>query len=354
MDLLKAAMDFDLTLEEQEEKAQQFYTAIEAQKDLVRDVADSAAGLIISNDVEIAGLEEELTSTGRYLGQVELAHLLDDWSQTDGGERLSWLEEGRVVELRGNPTMAGRLLSLTQLGRRTRSETGVLIGELQNNAPIYLSLEQELARTSEVELLSATHPLVMAAVQVPGHRHARFASVRIPSTEHVAAGRYLVVLAHAQNASRGGDEIWGAAVDEQGSAVGEGPADAVLAALARGSLMEGSDIDIEGLPRLVNRAKRELERRHGDVQDKRDSEEAVLSETRRAILADQHERRMKGIARRMQTMLDRDRGSGVLRMVEGQSRRQRERYEQLVAETENKKPDAVALRYIAVCHLEVG
>jgi hypothetical protein len=63
---------------------------------------------------------------------------------------------------------------------------------------------------------------------------------------------------------------------------------------------------------------------------------------------------MKGIARRMQTMLDRDRGSGVLRMVEGQSRRQRERYEQLVAETENKKPDAVALRYIAVCHLEVG
>ena len=354
MDLLKAAMDFDLTLEEQEEKAQQFYTAIEAQKDLVRDVADSAAGLIISNDVEIAGLEEELTSTGRYLGQVELAHLLDDWSQTDGGERLSWLEEGRIVELRGNPTMAGRLVNLTQLGLRTRSETGVLIGELQNNAPIYLSLEQELARTSEVELLSATHPLVMAAVQVPGHRHARFASVRIPSTDRVAPGRYVVVLAHAQHASRGGDEIWGAAVDEQGSAVGEGPADAVLAALARGSLMEGSDSDIEGLPRLVNRAKRELERRHGDVQDKRDSEEAVLSETRRAILADQHERRMKGIARRMQTMLDRDRGSGVLRMVEGQSRRQRERYEQLVAETENKKPDAVALRYIAVCHLEVG
>lgn len=353
MDVLRAAMDFRLTPAQQEEKARQFLTAIEAQRLGLSQVADSAAGLIISNDVEIAGLEDELIATGRYLGQVELAHLLDDWARTDGGDAVSWSADGRTIELEGNPAMAARVVDLTQRGRRTRAETGTLISDLQNHIPIHLSLDQELARTSEIDLLSATHPLVMAAAEVPGHRHARFASVRARATEEVAAGRYLVVLAHAEHASRGGDEIWGASVDDNGLSKGDGPADAVLAALAKGTLREGGAVEAALLPRLASRAKRELERRHREVQDRRDIEEGALTEARRAILTDQHTRRMKGIERRMQTMLERDRGHKVLRMVEGQRRRQQERFETLMAELEAKKPNAVSLRYLAVCALEV-
>ena len=353
MEVLRAAMDFRLTAVEQEEKARQFLTAIEAQRQGLRQVADSAAGLIISNDVEVAGLEDELISTGRYLGQVELAHLLDDWAQTDDGDALTWSGDGQTIELRGNPVMAARVVDLTQRGRRTRAETGTLVSDLQNHVSIHLALDQELARTSEIDLLSANHPLVMAAAEVPGHRHARFASLRIRATEDVAEGEYLVVLAHAEHASRGGDEIWGAAVDFDGVSKGGAPADGVLAALARGSFKEGRPVEVAPLPRLANRAKRELERRHREVQDRRDIEEGALTEARRAILADQHERRMRGIRRRMQTMLERDRGHQVLRMVEGQRRRQQERYEALVAELEAKKPNAVSLRYLAVCALEV-
>lgn len=353
MDVLRAAMDFRLTAAEQEEKARQFLTAIEAQRQGLRQVADSAAGLIISNDVEVAGLEDELIATGRYLGQIELAHLLDDWARTDDGDALEWSADGKTIELRGNPAMAARVVDLTQRGRRTRAETGTLISDLQNHVPVHLALDQEFARTSEIDLLSANHPLVMAAAEVPGHRHARFASVRIRATEDVPAGDYLVVLAHAEHASRGGDEIWGSAVDLDGAARGEAPADAVLAALARGTFKEGRAVDVTPLPRLANRAKRELERRHREVQDRRDIEEGALTEARRAILADQHARRMSGIQRRMQTMLERDRGHKVLRMIEGQRRRQQERYEALVAELEAKKPNAVSLRYLAVCSLEV-
>lgn len=229
----------------------------------------------------------------------------------------------------------------------------MLISDLQNHISIHLALDQEFARTSEIDLLSVNHPLVMAAAEVPGHRHARFASVRIRATEDVPAGGYLVVLAHAEHASRGGDEIWGAAVDTHGNAMGDAPADAVLAALARGMLREGRPLEGAQLPRLANRAKRELERRHREIQERRDIEEGALTEARRAILADQHSRRMKGIQRRMQTMLERDRGHKVLRMVEGQKRRQQERYDALIAELEAKKPNAVSLRYLAVCTLEV-
>jgi len=353
MDVLQAAMDFRLTPAQQEEKAQQFLTAIEAQRQGLRQVADSAAGLIISNDVEVAGLEEELIETGRYLGQVELAHLLDDWARTDEADGLTWSPDGRTVELRGNPAMANRVVDLAQTGRRTRAETGTLVSDLQNNVPIHLALDQELARTSEIELLSANHPLVMAAAEVPGHRHARFASLRIRATENVGPGDYLVVLAHAEHASRGGDEIWGAAVDFTGTSRGDAVADAVLAALARGTLKEGKRFEPGMLPRLASRAKRELERRHREAQARRDIEEGALTEARRAILADQHDRRMNGIRRRMQTMIERDRGRNVLRMVEGQLRRQQERYDALVAELEAKKSNAVSLKYLAVCTLEV-
>jgi len=353
MDVLRAAMDFRLTPAQQEEKARQFLTAIEAQRQGLRQVAESAASLIISNDVEVAGLEDELIASGRYLGQVELAHLLDDWALTDGGDAVTWSADGRTIELRGNPAMAGRVVDLTQRGRRTRAETGTLVSDLQNHVSIHLSVDQELARTSEIELISANHPLVMAAAEVPGHRQARFACVRIRATEEVDQGRYLVVLAHAEHASRGGDEIWGAAVDEHGVYKGDAAADAVLAALARGQLREGNAVEVSVLPRLASRAKRELERRHREVQDRRDIEEGALTEARRAILTDQHARRMAGIQRRMQTMLERDRGHKVLRMVEGQRRRQQERFETLMAELEAKQPNAVSLRYLAVCALEV-
>lgn len=353
MSVLRAAMDFRLSPAQQEAKAQQFLTAIEAQRQGLRQIADSAASLLISNDIEVAGLEDELVATGRYLGQVELANLLEDWSTTDKGETLAWSVDGKSIELRGNPTMASRVIDLAQRGLRTRAETGTLVSDLQNHLPIHLALNQEFARISEIDLVSANHPLVMAAVGVPGHRQARFASVQIRATADVEVGEYLVVLAHAKNASRGGDEIWGAAVGLDGLSRGDAPADAVLAALARGELSDGRALDLPPLPRLANRAKRELERRHRAVQDRRDAEEGALIEARRALLADQHCRRMKGVQRRMQTMLDRERGYKVLRMVEGQQRRQQERYDALVAELAAKQTKSVSLRYLAVCGLEV-
>ena len=353
MDLLRSAMDFRLSPAQQEEKATQFLTALEAQRAGLRDVVESSAGLIISNDVDVAGLEDELIATGRYLGQTELAHLVDDWAHTDGGEPVVMSDDGKTVEIRGNAAMATRLVDLAQRGRRTRGELGSLISSLQSHLPILLSLDQELSRTSEVELLSATHPLVMAAAEVPGHRHARFATVRIRATPDVAPGDYLVVLAHAEHASRGGDEVWGAAVDFEGRSIGEDPADAVMASLARGDLHEGKHFDSDPLHRLAVRARRELERRHRLVQEQRDLEEGALTEARRAVLAEQHSRRLRGIERRMQTMVERGRAGNVIRMVDGQRRRQEERYQRLLAELDARKPKAVTLSYLAVCTLEV-
>ena len=354
MDLLQTAMDFTLTPEQQEAKAEQFLSAIEAQKAAVQDVAESSAGLMIADDVEIAGLEEELTSTGRYLGQSELSHLIEDWAATDNGGSVEWIQGGKILEVRGNQTMAGRLVELIQKGRRTRSETGSLIVKLQNGEPIHLALDQEVARTTEVDMLSATHPLVMAASEVPGHKQARFASIQIGRTESLNPGDYVVTLAHAVNAARGGDEIWGAAIGLDGTPTDEAAVDGLMAALARGEWGEGPSIPDLDLAHLVSRTKRDIEKRHRLVQAKRDSEEEVLSETRRAILADQHQRRMRGIQKRLQTIIERERGDKVVRMVNGQRTRQQNRYDQLIAELEASQLPAVSISYLAVCTLRVA
>jgi hypothetical protein len=265
-----------------------------------------------------------------------------------------WSDDGATLQVLGNKAMAERVTELTQKGRRTQSEVASIVADLRSELAINLALDQELARTAGVELLSATHPLVMAAAEVPGHRHARFASVKISAPQDVSPGTYVVVLAHAEHASRGGDEIWGAAVDLNGAGQPEVVADAVLSALARGALKEGSTPTAGAdLPRLAKRAARELEVRHREVQERRDIEEGAMTEARRAILGEQHERRVRGIRRRMQTVLERDRGQRVVRMVEGQLRRQEERFRSLVAELDVRKPKAVSLRFLAVCSLEV-
>jgi len=118
--------------------------------------------------------------------------------------------------------------------RRTRAETGPIAAQLRSEISIPLVLDQELARTGGGMLLSATSPLVMAAADVPDHRHARFASLQIPaSPDDVTPGTYVVVLAKAESGRRGGNEIWGAAVSITGRNAGEQPANALLAALAR-------------------------------------------------------------------------------------------------------------------------
>jgi hypothetical protein len=354
MEEIRTAIDFNLTESQRDAKAKQFLTAIEAQKAASRELADSAAGLMISNDIEISGFRDDLIATGRYLGQIELAHLIDDWAGTDGGNPLEWLREQSVAELVGNSVMASRLNDLNVSGKRTRAETKTLLTSLQNGTPIHLALEQETARTSGLELLSATHPLVMAASEVPGHKHARFASVRIPATDEISPGQYLALLALAKNASMGGDEIWGAAVDVDGNAVGEGPANALLAALAVGHLIEGSESQEDRLQFLTRRAKLQLETRHRDVQDRRDSEEAAWVESRKAVLTDQHIRRVAGIKRRLQTVVERERSEQVLRMVRGQITRQEERHQSMITELESRSQRSVSLKYIAVCKLEVS
>lgn len=351
---LQVGFDFTLTPEEREQKVHEVLTAIEEQQAGVQDISDASSALLVSNDVDVAGLEQDLVRTGHYIGQRELALLLDDWAQVDGAPGMTFSRDGLTVELRGNPTMAARVDELAKSSLRTRAETSSISAFLRNELPMSLVLDQERARTTGGMLLTATSPLAMAAAAVPGHRQARFASLRVKaSDEDVVPGVYVAVLATAVAASRGGDEIWGCAVTDQGHNAGDGPVHALLAALADGSLVDAPMPSVGRLERLAERALNQLEFRHVREQAKRDREFGALNEAKLISLAAQHLRKREAIQNRIATSQFRGGRERPIEMFQSQLRKADERFARLEAEVSNGAQPEIRLEPLAACVLEV-
>jgi superfamily II DNA or RNA helicase len=351
---LEVGFDFTLTPAQREQKLYEALTAIEEQRAGLQDLSDASSALLVSNDVDVAGLEDELVRTGRYIGQQELAQLLDDWAQVDSAAGIHFAGDRRTAELRGNPAMAARVDELAKSAQRTRAETSAIAMQLRNETPISLVLDQELARTGGGMLLTATSPLAMAAAAVPGHRQARFASLRLPAAcEDVVPGVYVVVMAKAVAASRGGDEIWGAAVTETGRDAGDGPVNALLAALAEGKLADTPLRAIDRLDKLAERALNQLHRRHSDEQTKRDHEFRALQDARAITLQSQHQRRIQAIDNRIATAISRGRDNRSIALFQSQKRRAQERFARLLAELQNEVQPEIRLEPLAACVIDV-
>ncbi|MGD9525543.1 MAG: helicase-related protein [Pseudonocardia sp.] len=351
--LQKAVYSFDLDAEQKQAKADQFVTAVEAKKAEAEKLAGAAADLLVSNDVDVSGLERELVRAGRYVGQRELAHLLHDWAATAHAPGIGAVDDVRVT-LRGNALMADQLQDVVRRGHRMQAEITDLARSLREEADLPLVLDQENARISGGALLTATHPLVLAAVSVPGHRQARFAHIRVADRDAIAPrGRYAVVLARAEGTGeRATRELWGSAVDLSSHQVVPDASDALLAALARGELWPADDpADAEELAGPIARATDVLDERHTIEQQRRVDEAGALAEGRRLSLNEQLERKLAVIERRMQTA--RDRGRGALHLFDGQRKRARERHSEAMRTLERRHSVDLSLEYLAVCYLEI-
>jgi hypothetical protein len=328
---------------------------MEEQRAGLQELSDASGALLVSNDVDVAGLEQDLLRTGRYVGQRELALLIDDWARVEGAEGLRFADDGCSVELRGNTAMAARVEKLTAAAKRSRAETGPIAAQLRSEVAIPLVLDQELARTGGGMLLSATSPLVMAAADVPDHRHARFASLRTAATtDDVTPGAYVVVLAKAESGRQGGDEIWGAAVSVTGSNAGEGPAHALLAVLAQGRLEDSPQSEIDDIASLAEQAVDQLNLRLSIEQVKRDKEFRALQEAQRITQAEQHRRKIAAIQKRIDTAVSRGHGDRTMALFHSQMRRAEERYRRRATELENNAEPEIRLEPIAACVIQVA
>jgi superfamily II DNA or RNA helicase len=351
--LQTAMFDFALTDEEREYKTNQVLEAMEGQAAGVEELSRASSYLLVSDDVDVRGMESDLLRSGRYVGQAELTRLIGDWCVAAGEGPGLIAPDEKSMTIRGNVKMAQQLQSLVASGRRTTLEVEELITQLGAEMEIHLVLDQELARTTGGVLLTATHPLVLAALAVPGFQQTRFARVRVPAVEDAPAGMYFVQLSIAEwGGLRPGRAIWGSAVDSIGQEAPQSVVERLFSALATGNLEESVlPVDLDGYE-SVALSSQLLARRQVKEEYERAHETQALLEARRVGLTVQHQRKLDVIKTRMNTARERGK-TRVIPLFEAQRTAAERNYETTMADNANKSITSLNVTPLAICQIEV-
>lgn len=347
-----ALLDFALTPAQREQRTQELLAALAEQERALEEVESAAPYLISSDGVDIEGLEPDLLSSGRYIGQEELALLVADWVKTYGGRAEV---TGDLLTVIGNAELAGHVQTLVRLGVRTAAEVDEALAGLRNEQPIHLSLNQEESRLGGTPLLAATHPLVRAALGVPGHRQSRFSAVSMTSDEAtMAPGLYLVQLCVAHwDGIRPLHEVWTATVDIDTARLVPDLGGRLMAALASGRLRTGAHDAGRDLQQLVSVASDALLARLISREGQMQAENEAFMATRRLSADQVHQRRIDSIDERINTLRSRGR-ERMVPLFLAQLRRENARYASFTQDIATKSHATLTTEDLAVCIVEVS
>ena len=351
----KTILDFSLTQEQRDAKTTQVLEAIEAQTAGLEELSSASAFLFTSSDVDVSGMEDDLLKSGKYIGQHELIDLLAAWCKIARAGAVHRVLDGRAVTLRGNARMSDHLQNLVHRGKRSTFEVRDLIRQLNDELEITLAIDQEYARTSGVPLLTATHPLVLAATSLPEFQQERFSTVQVATTsDKVTSGWYLLQLAIAEwQGIRPGREIWGSAVDVSGNPAPVEVVDALLSALASGSFQSPSGrLDVADPSALVSRTTNLLHTRQVVESQERAHEAHALLQSRVESVNSQHERKIHSLKERVETSRERGQAQAV-RMFQGQIENANARHRLLMEQLGNSDQGGISVTPLAICEVEI-
>ena len=350
-ELRDAMFNFELSAEQRQLQIDQTLAAVEAQAQAKEEVESASQYLVSTDRAAIDGLEDELLQQGRYVGQPELVRLLEDWFTNDPNARLSVSADGMWLRLRGTRNLEQQLLGVKAAGERSAADIVSWATALRDEREVSVCLDQETARNTNADLLAATHPLVRAALRVPGYSQARFAVVRLTDTT-LPEGTFAVTVALARwTGLRASTELWTSVEPIEGAESCEAVGDAVLAAIAEAQLEEGSGKIPPGLEQLVRRSERTLLRRQESELARRLSENDALIEARRISLRETHDRKVGQINTRIQT-LEAAGNTAITRLHKAQRDNQDQLLQKALTDLEATRQGAMTVEPIAVCVVE--
>ena len=344
--------DFTLDPEQKRLRTEQMIQAIEMRaKDL--EFVESAAPMLISSDTaDIEGLERDLLASGRYVGQAELAVLIQDWAETFGG---AVARNGSVLEVRGNAELAGHVQTLVRTGERLASEVEEMCALLRSEQIIYLSLDQEMSRTTGLPLLTATHPLTRAALGTPGHRQGRFTLLEMdPEAAGLPEGTYLSLLAVVSwNGIRPLHEVWSSSINlADQSDAGDCLGLAIMKDLAEASYRAAPMREHSGLAEAVDLATMNLQVRVASRRSELIQENDAFIATRRLSFDEVHERRLQQMHALRRTHEERG-NLRALRLTEAKIAKEQDRFKSQIAALDVARAPSLTTADLAVCVVEV-
>ena len=348
-DIRNIAFDFSLSHTERERRLDEALLAVENKAMLQREVDESADILAVLDHASLDGFESEITNAGHYLGQIELARLIEDWASTSSGSRCRMSDDRRWLFLVGDAELESGLRRVQTAGERSTSEVDSLARDLRNSIEIQLCLHQETARSQGADLLSASHPLIRAALKAK-QRRTRYGAARIRAA--VAPGHYLVLVSVATwNGLGPAAELWTAACDPSGRPAGDDIGAALLTALAEARLERAEGEAPRWNREHVGACTTQMLIRRTSEQRRREQDNAVFVEARRISLRDSHNRKVAGLHQRIDTA--RREGNTDVRLFESQLRKQQRRLDEAELDLQRRRDGALGLGHVALCSLEV-
>ncbi len=133
-ELRRTMFDFTLTDDQRTRRLDEMLAAVEEQRRTKDDVENATAYLSSTDNAEIDGLEHDLVSNGRYVGQPELVLLMKDWVDVCPGASCATTADGRRFTLRGTAQMGEHLAGVAAAGERSVVELDRLAKALRRRA----------------------------------------------------------------------------------------------------------------------------------------------------------------------------------------------------------------------------
>ena len=351
-DIKRIAFDFALSPAERRRQLDEALLAVETKAALQRVFDDSADILNVLDHPAMDGFEAEIIDAGRYVGQPELVRLLEDWASTSPGARCRLSDDCHWLYLHGDAKLESDLRRVQAAGERSSSELDVLASDLRNEMEIRLCLDQETARNRGADLLSASHPLVLAALTVKQNRPTRFGAARLNST-NVAPGHYLVLVGLARwSGLRPAAEFWTSACCWDGQTVDEHLGAELLTALAEAKLERATTDQPPWSPDHIYECEEQMQKRQTEEQRRREEDNAERIEARRISLHDSHNRKVTSLHDRI-TSLRAQGKSEAVKLFESQLRVQERKLRDAEQELDARTGGSLSLEYVAMCSLEV-
>ncbi|WP_167372993.1 helicase-related protein [Arthrobacter sedimenti] len=343
-------VDFRLTADERERRINEAIAAVEQGKSDAAELEESSSRLQAEDQFGIKSVEERI-SRGRYLGQIELAHLVADWARLRGGLAVV-NQQDKTLRVNVNQEMLHKIVEWRRGEGLTSAEVTRVERAGQAKAPLIMCLDAEEARVNGGSLLNGHHPLVrVASEDYESHHTPRFAVLRTTGDSHCPQGTYLIALAATGwKGLRPTSELWVEAVDlESGRSVSAEAGALLMTAVAEGALKPANDLSVHpDADVYCEQLLTDLELRRHDEQEKRRGENDALILDRQVRAEEIFKNHQRSIQERI-----REATVQTIRMFEGQLRRAEERRNDALARIASSAHSSLDMENLALLQLEV-
>jgi superfamily II DNA or RNA helicase len=348
--LNEIVVDFRLTDNERERRINEAIAAVEQGKADEAQLEESSSKLQAEDQFGIKSVEERI-SRGRYLGQIELAHLVADWARLRGGS-AKVDKKTRKLRVDVSQEMLIRIVEWRRKEGLTSAEVSRVEKAGQGKIPLIMSLDAEEARVEGGSLLNGHHPLVQVATHdFAPHHVPRFAVLRTTADSMCRPGTYLLALGAAGwSGLRSTSELWVEAVNLD---TGEGASTEVggllMTSVAEGTLTSSSSVTSHPNADIYcDQLMTDLEVRRHAEQERRQAENDALILERRVRAEEVFKNHEKSIRERIAQSTGQ-----TVHMFEGQLRRAEERRNDALARISQSAHSSLDLENLALLQLEV-